>query len=105
MILSFEPHCTQMKQSGSNQLYIIPHHILSGVGFATRQIGKRVSSTEDIGDHGEEWSLKITSTFKNIALRFKLGDEFEETTMDGRKVMVRIHIHPSIPLPSSSSES
>lgn len=57
-----------------------------GVGFATRQIGKRTSSWEDIHQNGDEWTLDITSTFKNAHLKFKLGDEFDETTMDGRKV-------------------
>ena len=41
----------------------------------------------DGGDDGE-WQLKITSTFKNAHLIFKLGEEFDETTMDGRKVKV-----------------
>ncbi|KAH3770103.1 hypothetical protein DPMN_171383 [Dreissena polymorpha] len=57
-----------------------------GVGFATRQIGKRTSSWEEIKQNGEDWTLNITSTFKNVYLQFKLGEEFEETTMDGRNV-------------------
>ncbi|KAL4235153.1 Lipocalin / cytosolic fatty-acid binding protein [Mactra antiquata] len=57
-----------------------------GVGFATRQIGKRVSSWEDIKQDGDMWSLDITSTFKNTSLKFKLNEEFDEKTLDGRDV-------------------
>lgn len=57
-----------------------------GVGFATRQIGKRTSSWEHIKEVDGVWHLDITSTFKNVHLKFKLGEEFDETTMDGRAV-------------------
>lgn len=62
---------------------------VAGVGFATRQIGKRTTSWEDIKQEGDTWSLDITSTFKNSSLKFKLGEEFNETTLDGRQVKVR----------------
>ncbi|XP_053401752.1 fatty acid-binding protein, liver-like [Mercenaria mercenaria] len=57
-----------------------------GVGFATRQIGKRTSSWEEIKEQDGVWTLDITSTFKNAHLKFKLGEEFDEKTMDGREV-------------------
>ena len=62
--------------------------VVLGTNFALRQIAKRISATEEIKD-GEQWSLKITSTFKNVHLIFTLGQEFDETTMDGRKVKVK----------------
>ncbi|VDL84612.1 unnamed protein product [Nippostrongylus brasiliensis] len=34
---------------------------------------------------GDMWVCLQTSTFKNTKLEFKLGEEFEETTPDGRK--------------------
>ncbi|WAR13295.1 FABP7-like protein [Mya arenaria] len=57
-----------------------------GVGFALRQIGKRTATWEEIRQEGDDWTLNITSTFKNVNLKFQLGEEFDETTMDGRKV-------------------
>ncbi|XP_060553513.1 fatty acid-binding protein, liver-like [Ruditapes philippinarum] len=57
-----------------------------GVNFALRQVGKRVSSYEEIKEVDGEWTLDITSTFKNAHLKFKLGEEFNEKTMDGRDV-------------------
>ena len=32
------------------------------------------------------YTFSTLSTFKNIIIKFKLGEEFEETTPDGRKV-------------------
>ncbi|XP_034554358.1 fatty acid binding protein 4b [Notolabrus celidotus] len=59
-----------------------------GVGFATRQMGNMakpnlVISVEDSG----VISLKSETTFKTTEIKFKLNEEFEETTADGRKTM------------------
>lgn len=32
------------------------------------------------------WTIKTSTTLKSMALTFKLDEEFEETTPDGRKV-------------------
>lgn len=63
-----------------------------GVNFALRQIGKRTSAREEIKQDGDIWTLDIFSTFKNAHLKFKLGEEFDETTMDGRNVKSIINI-------------
>ncbi|CAI9724353.1 acid-binding homolog 5-like [Octopus vulgaris] len=56
-----------------------------GVGFALRKIVSKLSSYTNIQvDESGTWTLDITSTFKNIHLQFKLGEEFDETTGDGR---------------------
>ncbi|XP_030248620.1 fatty acid binding protein 4b [Sparus aurata] len=57
-----------------------------GVGFATRQMGNMakpnlVISVEDAG----LISMKSETTFKTTELKFKLNEEFDETTADGRK--------------------
>jgi len=57
-----------------------------GVGIALRQVGKRTNAWEEIKQDGDTWLLNITSTFKNAHLKFKLGEEFDEKTMDGRDV-------------------
>ncbi|XP_059194680.1 fatty acid binding protein 4b [Centropristis striata] len=57
-----------------------------GVGFATRQMGNMakpnlVISVDDAGFV----SMKSETTFKTTEIKFKLSEEFEETTADGRK--------------------
>ncbi|XP_068591456.1 fatty acid binding protein 4b [Cebidichthys violaceus] len=56
-----------------------------GVGFATRQIGNMakpnlVISVDDAG----LISMKSETTFKTTEIKFKLSEEFDETTADGR---------------------
>ena len=57
-----------------------------GVGMFTRMIGNSVSPTVELVKKGDEFSLITTSTFKNTTIKFKLGEEFEEETIDGRIV-------------------
>lgn len=57
-----------------------------GVGFATRQVGSMTKPTTIISVEGDTVTLKTQSTFKNTEINFKLGQEFDETTADDRKV-------------------
>ncbi|MCJ8746305.1 hypothetical protein PDJAM_G00140430 [Pangasius djambal] len=57
-----------------------------GVGFATRQVGSMTKPTTIISIDGDVLTLKTVSTFKNTEIKFKLGEEFDETTADDRKV-------------------
>lgn len=46
-----------------------------------------VTSTVQLVKEGENsYSFNTVSTFRNQALKFNLNEEFEEETMDGRKV-------------------
>ena len=36
--------------------------------------------------NGDEWSFTTTSTLKTHVIKFKLNEEFDEETADGRKV-------------------
>lgn len=45
--------------------------------------------TTVISVDGDKVTLKTVSTFKTTELSFKLGEEFDETTADDRKVKVR----------------
>lgn len=56
-----------------------------GINFVLRKVGNSITSYEEIKQDGDDWELNITSTFKNAHLKFKLGEEFDETTLDGRK--------------------
>ncbi|KAK3511679.1 hypothetical protein QTP70_014552 [Hemibagrus guttatus] len=57
-----------------------------GVGFATRQVGSMTKPTTIISIEGDVITLKTVSTFKSTEIKFKLGEEFDETTADDRKV-------------------
>lgn len=59
------------------------------MGFATRKVGNMTKPTSIISVEGDQVTLKTQSTFKNTELTFKLGEEFDETTADDRKVKVR----------------
>ena len=37
---------------------------------------------------GEGWKMRTESTFKTTEICFKLGEEFDEETADGRKMKV-----------------
>lgn len=51
-----------------------------------RKMGNSVSPTVELVQEGDSYTLNTTSTFKSTAIKFKLGEEFEEETLDGRKV-------------------
>lgn len=57
-----------------------------GVGFATRKVANLTKPTTIISVDGDTVTLKTQSTMKNTELSFKLGEEFDETTADDRKV-------------------
>jgi len=58
----------------------------AGVGLVTRKIANQLTSYEEWTRDGDQWTLNITSTFKSKALTFTMDQEFDEETMDGRKV-------------------
>ncbi|KAF7664897.1 hypothetical protein LDENG_00160750 [Lucifuga dentata] len=57
-----------------------------GVGFATRQAGNLTKPTTIIEVDGDKVTIKTQSKFKNTEINLKLGEEFDETTADDRKV-------------------
>ncbi|XP_070777375.1 fatty acid-binding protein, heart [Enoplosus armatus] len=57
-----------------------------GVGFATRKVGNMTKPTTIISVEGDTVTVKTQSTLKNTEVKFKLGEEFDETTADDRKV-------------------
>lgn len=60
----------------------------AGVGFATRQVGNVTKPTVIISQDGDKVVVKTQSTFRNMELSAKLGEEFDETTPDDRHVKV-----------------
>ncbi|XP_014239544.1 fatty acid-binding protein, muscle [Cimex lectularius] len=57
-----------------------------GVGLMTRTVGNSVSPVVELLVEGDEYTLKSSSTFKNTVVKFKLNQEFDQETPDGRKV-------------------
>ncbi|KAJ7338954.1 hypothetical protein JRQ81_012856 [Phrynocephalus forsythii] len=57
-----------------------------GVGFATRKIASVAKPNVCISCNGDTVTIKTESSIKNTEIAFKLGEEFDETTADDRKV-------------------
>lgn len=60
--------------------------LFAGVGMVLRKMGNTVSPTVELVKNGDEFTFNTVSTFKSTAIKFKLGEEFDEETLDGRKV-------------------
>ncbi|VDO21456.1 unnamed protein product [Haemonchus placei] len=67
-----------------------------GVGLITRKAAAHIKVQLEIKKEGDRWVCLQTSTFKNTKLEFKLGEEFEETTPDGRKFRSLIELADGI---------
>jgi len=57
------------------------------VNFVTRKMASVLKPNVIISVEGDAWTLKTESTLKTSETTFKLGQEYEETTADGRTVM------------------
>lgn len=63
------------------------HRFVIGVGFLLRKVGMSVTPTVEFWKNDDDtYTLKTSSTFKTTEIRFKLGEPFDEETLDGRKV-------------------
>jgi fatty acid-binding protein 3 len=61
---------------------------VTGVGMVMRKLGASMKPTLTITRNGDTWNYKSESTAKKTEFDFKFGQEFDETTADGRKVKV-----------------
>uniref|UniRef100_A0A8C0WYL2 Cytosolic fatty-acid binding proteins domain-containing protein n=1 Tax=Castor canadensis TaxID=51338 RepID=A0A8C0WYL2_CASCN len=57
-----------------------------GVNSAARNMAALVKPTVRISVNGEVVKIRTESSLRNIEISFKLGEEFDETTADNRKV-------------------
>ncbi|XP_066228528.1 fatty acid-binding protein 9-like [Saccopteryx leptura] len=57
-----------------------------GVPVAFRHLAALEKPTIHISAHGNKVIIKTESSFKNFEISFKLGEEFNETTADNRRV-------------------
>merc|ERR1712154_369788 len=54
------------------------------VGFILRKAAMASTPVMTIAEEGGNWTMITKTTVKSIELRFRLGEEFEEDTTDGR---------------------
>merc|ERR1711970_69143 len=57
-----------------------------GVGMVMRKMANTATSTVTISKEDDTYNIKQVTTFKTTEIKFKLGEEFDETTADGRVV-------------------
>ncbi|CAI5779325.1 acid-binding 5-like [Podarcis lilfordi] len=61
-----------------------------GVGMAMRKMGSMAKPDVIITKDGDTFHVKTESTFKTSEFSFKLGEKFNEETLDGRKTQTLI---------------
>ena len=58
-----------------------------GVGFLLRKAIPCFTPSIEIAEaYGDLWNVKTSTIFKTFEIEFKLNEEFDETTPDGREV-------------------
>jgi len=57
-----------------------------GVGFISRQMGNTLKPNVKFELDGDVWSMSSISSVRTHTIKFKLNEEFDEETADGRKV-------------------
>merc|ERR1712121_554037 len=62
------------------------------VGFILRKAAMASTPVMTIAEDGGNWTMITKTTVKSIELRFRLGEEFEETTTDGRKCKTTVSL-------------
>ena len=60
------------------------------MGFAYRKISKLITTWEEIRRDGNVWSFDIYASIRHGKHVYIVGEELEETTLDGRHVSVSI---------------
>ena len=67
------------------------NHVNLGVGFLLRKVANSQKTAQvEITKNGDEYTIKTVTSVKTIEVKFKLNEEFKETTLDGRDVNVRL---------------
>jgi len=56
------------------------------VNMVSRKLAVAQTPVVEVTLAGDTYTIKQTTTVKTVEIKFKLGEEFEETTADGRTV-------------------
>ena len=62
--------------------------LILGVNFMLRKMANTSSPTVEISSDGDSYEFKTVTALKTSVSKFKLGEEFEEDRLDGKKVKV-----------------
>merc|ERR1712021_166378 len=62
------------------------------VNFLLRKAATVSTPQMDVTEDGGVWTIKTSTTLKTMELKFKLGEEFDETTPDGREVTALVNL-------------
>lgn len=60
----------------------------AGVGIMLRKLGSTSKPTVEFSVNDGVWTFKTISTLKTTEIKFRLGEEVTETTLDGRECKV-----------------
>merc|ERR1739838_863769 len=60
------------------------------VNFLLRKAATVSTPVCEITEDGGVWTIKTSTTLKTMELKFKLGEDFDETTPDGRQVTATV---------------
>uniref|UniRef100_A0A6A7G4V7 Intracellular fatty acid binding protein n=1 Tax=Hirondellea gigas TaxID=1518452 RepID=A0A6A7G4V7_9CRUS len=63
-----------------------------GVGLVMRKLGASTKPTVELINNNGEWTLKTTTTIKTTEIKFKIDEEFNESTYDGRETKTTFSI-------------
>ncbi|CAG9534411.1 unnamed protein product [Cercopithifilaria johnstoni] len=67
-----------------------------GVGLIMRTVAKNLKPTLTFSVDGKKWKIVSESTFKTHVWEFELGEEFDETTADGRQVKSKFFLEGDV---------
>merc|ERR1712114_97350 len=62
------------------------------VNFLLRKAATVSTPVMEIKEEGGVWTITTSTTLKTMELKFKLGEEFDETTPDGRDVTAVVNL-------------
>ena len=62
------------------------------MNFLMRKAATVSTPVMEVSLEGGVWTIKTSITLKSMELKFKVGEEFEETTTDGREVTAKVII-------------
>merc|ERR1711942_140807 len=60
------------------------------VNFLLRKAATVSTPVMEVSEEGGVWTIKTSTTLKTMELKFKIGEEFDENTPDGREVTAKV---------------
>merc|ERR1712106_77382 len=60
------------------------------VNFLLRKAATVSTPVMEVSEDGGEWTIKTSTPLKNMELKFKVGEPFDESTPDGREVVATV---------------